>query len=215
MTETTSIISTFPPSLYDIKYAYSVGQLIANTEIRIRNEGGSDAGIGESGEILVKGPQVVMGYLDNETATRETFDFDGGWLRTGDLGSIDERGIVTIHDRIKEMIKVKGIAVAPSELEDLLLGHEKVQDVAVIGVPDEYSGELPKAFVMLKKDVKSAAVDDEEEIVKEEIRKYVQERRIRYKWVREIEIVESIPKSASGKILRKELREKERMARIS
>lgn len=217
MTETTSIISTFPPSLYDIKYAYSVGQLIANTEIRIRNEeGGSDAGIGESGEILVKGPQIVMGYLDNETATRETFDFDGGWLRTGDLGSIDERGIVTIHDRIKEMIKVKGIAVAPSELEDLLLGHEKVQDVAVIGVPDEYSGELPKAFVILKKDVKPAADDDDgEENVKEEIRKYVQERKIRYKWVREIEIVESIPKSASGKILRKELRERERMARMS
>ena len=220
MTETTSIISTFPPELYDIKYAYSVGQLLANTEIRIiQEDDGSDADVNQAGEILTKGPQVVMGYLDNETATTETFDFPPGegWLRTGDLGSIDENGIITIHDRIKEMIKVKGIAVAPSELEDLLLVHDKVQDVAVIGVPDDYSGELPKAFVVRKEeeegvraDAGAAAEEDADTMIGEELKKYMQERKIRYKWVKEVEFVESIPKSASGKILRKELREGER-----
>ena len=206
MTETTSCITGFPPDLYDLKYAYSVGQILANTEFRIKKDDGSEADVGEPGEILAKGPQVVMGYLDNETATRETFDVDGGWLRTGDLGSIDNKGIVTIHDRIKEMIKVKGIAVAPAELEDLLLGHDKVQDVAVIGIPDDYSGELPKAFVVLKEGVNG------DESVREELTKYVQDRKIRYKWVTDFDFVTEIPKSASGKILRKVLRDREKEA---
>ena len=208
MTETTSCLTGFPPELYDVKYAYSVGQLLGNTVIRIKKDDGSEADVDEPGEILAKGPQVVMGYLDNEKATRETFHVDGGWLRTGDLGSIDCNGIVTIHDRIKEMIKVKGIAVAPAELEDLLLGHDKVQDVAVIGVPDEYSGELPKAFVVLRQ-----AVNGDENNIWHELRKYVQERKTEYKWVTEFESIPEIPKSASGKILRKVLRDREKTSR--
>lgn len=201
MTETTSCITGFPPELYDLKYASSVGQVLANTALRVRKDDGSDADVDEQGEILAKGPQIVMGYLDNETATRETFDVDGGWLRTGDLGSIDARGIVTIHDRIKEMIKVKGVAVAPAELEDLLLGHDKVQDAAVVGIPDEYSGEVPKGFVVLKEEVGDAHDD-----VLDELRGFVQEKKAKHKWVREFEAVPEIPKSASGKILRKVLR---------
>ena len=205
MTETTSCLTGFPPELYDLKYAYSVGQVLANTTLKIVKDDGSEADVDEPGEILAKGPQIVMGYMDNEAATRETFHVDGGWLRTGDLGSIDARGIVTIHDRIKELIKVKGIAVAPAELEDLLLGHTFVQDVAVIGVPDDYNGELPKAFVVLKEGIREGR-----ETVRDELKRYVQERKTRYKWVREISFVPEIPKSGSGKILRKVLRQWEK-----
>ena len=123
-----------------------------------------------------------MGYLNNPKATAETFDKDG-WLHTGDQGIIDGEGMLTITDRIKEMIKVKGIGVAPAELEDLLLGHPKVEDVAVMSVPDEYTGERPKAYVVLK-----AGIKDNQEVGQELI-KYVQEKKSRTKWITEIEFV--------------------------
>ena len=123
-----------------------------------------------------------MGYLNNPKATAETFDKDG-WLHTGDQGIIDGEGMLTITDRIKEMIKVKGIGVAPAELEDLLLGHPKVEDVAVMSVPDEYTGERPKAYVVLK-----AGIKDNQELGQELI-KYVQEKKSRTKWITEIEFV--------------------------
>ena len=141
-----------------------------------------------------------MGYLNNPKATTETFDSDG-WLHTGDQGFIDDEGLLTITDRIKEMLKVKGIGVAPAELEDLLLGHPKVEDVAVLGLQDEYSGEKPKAFVVLKKGVTGGKE------VEKELIEYVRERKVRHKWVTEVEFVEAIPKSASGKILRRVLRD--------
>ncbi len=144
-----------------------------------------------------------MGYLNNPKATFETFDSDG-WLHTGDQGFIDDEGFLTITDRIKEMIKVKGIGVAPAELEDLLLGHFKVEDVAVLGVQDEYSGEKPKAFVVLKKGVTGGKE------VEKELIGYVRERKARHKWVTEVGFVEAIPKSASGKILRRVLRDQSR-----
>lgn len=144
-----------------------------------------------------------MGYLNNEKATKETFD-DQGFLHTGDQGSIDEHGIITILDRIKELIKVKGIGVAPAELEDTLFGHAKVEDVAVLGIPDEYSGEVPKAYVVLKPG------NEEGQEVGREILKYVKENKVRYKAVREVEFVKEIPKSGSGKILRRILRDQAR-----
>ena len=141
-----------------------------------------------------------MGYLNNAKATADTYDREG-WLHTGDQGTIDEEGVVTITDRIKEMIKVKGIGVAPAELEDLLLGHPKVEDVAVMGIPDDYSGQLPKAFVVLKGGYR----DDGE--VGEELLRYVRERKVRHKWIKEVEFVTVIPKSAGGKILRRALKD--------
>lgn len=203
MTESCSCITAHPPSLYDYKNAHSVGTICASTTVKIIKDDGTEAGVGEPGEIWAKGPQVVMGYLNNEKATRETFDQDG-FLHTGDQGSIDERGVITILDRIKEMIKVKGIGVAPAELEDLLLGHPKVSDVAVLGIMDEYSGEVPKAYVVPK----SGEVVGRELGV--ELIRYVREKKVRYKAVREVEFVEEIPKSASGKILRRVLRDQER-----
>lgn len=203
MTESCSCITAHPPSLYEYKYAHAVGTVCASTTIKIMKEDGTEGGVNEPGEILAKGPQVVMGYLNNEKATRETFDEDG-YLHTGDQGAIDENGVVTILDRIKEMIKVKGIGVAPAELEDLLLGHDKVEDVAVLGIADEYSGEVPKAYI-----VPMSSVGESRELGTELI-KFVREKKVRYKAVKEIEFIDAIPKSASGKILRRVLRDKSR-----
>lgn len=203
MTESCSCITAHPPAFYDYKYAHSVGTVCASTSVRILKEDGTLGGLKEPGEILAKGPQVVMGYLNNDKATRETFDSDG-YLHTGDQGMIDEEGVVHILDRIKEMIKVKGIGVAPAEMEDLLLGHDKVEDVAVLGVEDEYSGELPKAYIVLKQGVSRG------DAVGRELLKYVQEKKVKHKWVKEVEFIDEIPKSASGKILRRILRDMER-----
>jgi acyl-coenzyme A synthetase/AMP-(fatty) acid ligase len=127
-------------------------------------------------------------------------------LRTGDQAVVDEEGMDTITDRIKEVIKVKGIAVAPAELEDLLLGHPKVEDCAAVSIPDEYSGEKPKAYVVHK----SGVVAGEE--LGEELLKYVKERKVKHKKIKEVEFADVIPKSASGKILRRVLRNKSKGA---
>jgi len=200
MTESCSCITAHPPEKYDFKYAHTGGAIVANTEVKIIKEDGSEAKVGEAGEILARGPQIVMGYLGNEKATRDTFV--DGWLRTGDQGAMDEEGMIHILDRIKEMIKVKGIGVAPAELEDLLLGHPQVEDVAVMGIKDDYSGELPKAFVVLKDGVNAS------EGLGRALMAWVRERKTKYKWIKEVEFVDEIPKSASGKILRRMLRDR-------
>ena len=202
MTESCSCITAHPPDKYDYKYAVRVGTIVASTEVKIVDpETGKECGLNEPGEIWARGPQIVMGYLNNKKATDETFDKDG-FLHTGDIGTLDEEGLITITDRLKEMIKVKGIGVAPAEMEDLLLGHEDVEDVAVLGIPDEYSGERPKAYIVLK----HAKRGNPEQAGKGLI-KYVQDKKVRHKWVTEVEIVDEIPKSPSGKILRRVLRD--------
>jgi 4-coumarate--CoA ligase len=198
MTESTGCITTHPLWGHSFQYARTGGTLVANTLVKIVGENGERLGIGQKGEILAKGPQIVMGYYSNPKATREAFD-EEGFLRTGDEGSIDNEGFITIHDRIKEMIKVKGIQVAPVELEDLLLGHLNVEDAAVVGVRDEYSGERPFGFVVLKDGVRKEGME-------EELMGWVKERKVRTKWLSGVRVVEEIPKSASGKILRRVLR---------
>ncbi|KAL9037169.1 MAG: hypothetical protein Q9214_005816 [Letrouitia sp. 1 TL-2023] len=200
MTESCSCITAHPPEKYDYKYAHTVGTLIPSTEAKIIDLDGKELGVNQPGEVLARGPQCVMGYLNNPKATAETFDEDG-WLHTGDQGFIDEEGLLTITDRIKEMIKVKGIGVAPAELEDLLLGHPKVEDTAVLGLPEDYSGERPKAYVVLKRGVVS------DRGLAHDMIRYVKERKVRHKWITEVEFVKEIPKSASGKILRRVLRD--------
>ena len=202
MTESCSCITSHPPEKYDFKYAFRVGTIVANTEVKVVDpDTGRECGLNEPGEIWARGPQVVMGYLNNKKATDETFG-DDGYLRTGDIGSFDEEGLLTISDRLKEMIKVKGIGVAPAELEDVLLGHEDVKDVAVLGIPDDYAGERPKAYIVLKEDALRNP-----KLAGEKLIKYVRENKVRYKWIREIEMVSEIPKSPSGKILRRVLRD--------
>ena len=181
----------------------SVGALIPNTEARLVDpETGEDVPEGQEGEIWVRGPQVMKGYLNNAEATAESLVEDG-WLRTGDIGRVDEDGFFFIVDRLKELIKYKGYQVPPAELEAVLVSHPKVNDAGVIGVPMDDGGEAPKACVV---------VDDGVEA--EELLAYVAERVAPYKRIREVEFVDEVPKSASGKILRRILREEHGAAAV-
>lgn len=180
--------------------AGSVGTLVALTEARIVDpDTGSDATEGARGELWVRGPQVMAGYFGNTEATAATLDADG-WLHTGDIAVRDEDGHYFIVDRLKELIKVKGFQVPPAELEALLITHPKVQDVAVIGIPDEEAGELPKAFIVAAPGAEPSA---------DELMSFVAEHVSTYKRVRLVEFIDAIPKSASGKILRRELRDRD------
>ncbi len=173
------------------------GMAVSNVECRIvDSETGADQPIGERGELWVRGPMVMKGYLNNPTATAETLDADG-WLRTGDVAILDDEGHYSIVDRIKELIKYKGFQVPPAELEALIITHPAVSDVAVVGVADVEAGELPKAFVTL---VPGAS------LTLEELQSYVGDHLVSYKQIRLLEQIDAIPKSASGKILRRELR---------
>ena len=180
----------------------AVGMLMPSTEGRmIDPETGKDVALGQPGEVWVRGPQVMKGYLNNPEATARTVDADG-WLHTGDIGVMDAEGYLTVVDRLKELIKVKGFQVAPAELESILLKHPKIADVAVIPVPDEQSGEVPKAIVVMR-----------EALTAEEVMSFLEPKVAHYKRVRHVAFVDAIPKSPSGKILRRVLVEKERLAR--
>jgi acyl-CoA synthetase (AMP-forming)/AMP-acid ligase II len=175
----------------------SVGVLVPNTEARIVDVAtGSVLGPGADGEVQVRGPQVMQGYLNNPDATAATLDADG-WLHTGDIGRVDADGYFAIVDRLKELIKYKGYQVPPAELEAVLLSHPLVADAAVIGMPHDDVGEVPKAFVVLKG-----------EVAADELLHYVAERVASYKRVRSVEVVDAIPKSPSGKILRRVLKDR-------
>ncbi|KAK3720895.1 hypothetical protein LTR37_003558 [Vermiconidia calcicola] len=204
-TESTACIACHPPSHFDYKYATSGGMLCANTVAKVLSldDPSKELGPGQTGEICAKGPQIAMGYLDNPTATAETFDEDG-FFHTGDVGNIDEEGLFHIEDRIKEMIKVKGQQVAPAELEDLLLGHELVEECAVLGIQDAYAGERPKSYVVLK-----SGVQPSKEVAARLLR-FVKEKKVRYKWIVEIEFTDAVPKSPTGKLLRRILKAKDR-----
>ena len=197
----TSPVSHIVPDSVEIPVAGSVGNLVPNTECKIVDVAtGQELGRNQDGEIWMRGPQVMKGYLNNPDATRNSIDEDG-FFHSGDIGHVDEHDEFFIVDRLKELIKYKGFQVAPAELEALLLTHPKVADVAVIGVADEEGGEAPKAFVVSKEPVSA-----------EEIMEFVAARVAPHKKVRRVEFVEQIPKSATGKILRRVLRDKEKAA---
>jgi acyl-CoA synthetase (AMP-forming)/AMP-acid ligase II len=176
----------------------SVGVTVPNTQTRIVDPASrADVGIGEEGEIWVRGPQVMKGYLNNPQATADMIDADG-WLRTGDLGHIDADGHLYVVDRLKELIKYKGFQVPPAELEAVLLRHPDVTDAAVVGRPDEEAGEVPVGYVALRPGASASS---------EEIKQFVAGQVATYKQLRRLEIIDAIPKSASGKILRRMLRD--------
>ncbi|KAF2207663.1 hypothetical protein CERZMDRAFT_102150 [Cercospora zeae-maydis SCOH1-5] len=203
-TESTACICCHPPSHYDYQYATTGGKLCANTVAKVLSldEPTQLLGANETGEICARGPQIAMGYLDHPTATAETFDTEG-FFHTGDVGFIDSDGWIHISDRIKEMIKVRGQQVAPAELEDVLQGHPAVEDCAVLGVEDAYSGEKPKAYVVVRR---GGGWEGSEALLGRELLEYVKERKSRYKWLREVEFTEGIPKSPTGKLLRRVLK---------
>lgn len=176
----------------------SIGWMIPLTEARIVDpETGEDCDVNEDGELWIRGPQVMKGYLNNPEATANSIDPDG-WFRTGDIGHVDEDDHYYIVDRLKELIKYKGFQVPPAELEALLLTHPSIADAAVIPVPDEEAGELPKAYVVLNPAIPATT---------HEIMDFVAEHVATYKQVRIVEFIDEIPKSASGKILRRLLRD--------
>jgi long-chain acyl-CoA synthetase len=178
--------------------ALSVGVPVYNTVVRILGEDGAELPPGEVGEIVTSGPQVVPGYWGKPEATAESLP--GGELRTGDVGFMDEQGWFYLVDRKKDMINAAGYKVWPREVEDVLYGHPAVREAAVVGVPDEYRGESVKAFVSLKP---GSSVTPEEVIA------FARERMAAYKYPRTVEIVEELPKTTTGKILRRELRDRD------
>ncbi|MEU8589088.1 4-coumarate--CoA ligase family protein [Streptomyces sp. NPDC048664] len=184
----------------------TVGKLVAGTEMRILSldEPGKDLGVGERGEIAIRGPQVMKGYLGQPGATDAMIDQDG-WLHTGDVGLVDADGWLFVVDRVKELIKYKGFQVAPAELEALLLTHPEIVDAAVVGVRDDDGNEIPHAFV-----VRRPGGDDQpgDGLSEGEVRAYVAERVAPYKRVRAVTFVDTVPRAASGKILRRQLRER-------
>lgn len=200
MTESSPVSHCMPDDRGDLDLNSS-GFALPNIECKLVDpETGREVGVGERGELWMRGPNIMVGYLNNSDATDATKDAEG-YLHTGDIAVVDDEGVYSIVDRVKELIKYKGYQVPPAELEALLLTHDKVADVAVIGVRDADGEEVPKAFV-----VKQAAGQD---LTEDEVMAFVTERVAPHKKVRVVEFIEQIPKSASGKILRKDLRARE------
>lgn len=183
----------------------SAGRILPNTIAKVLKPDGSLAGYDEPGELVVYGPQMALRYANNEQATKETFV--NGWVHTGDEVVINKSGDVFIVDRLKEILKVRGFQVAPAELEGYLLDHPLVGDVGVVGFPDEYSGEVPLAFVALSDQAKKSGKS--EDVLRKELTKFVADNKIKYKWLEGgIVFVDAVPKNPSGKILRRMLRDK-------
>lgn len=199
MTECAPVVLMTP---MDNKRYSSTGFLTSHTEGKIVPlDGKHFKGLGpnQTGELCVRGPQVMSGYLNNEEATKETL-YPGGWLRTGDVAYYDDEGYFYITDRLKELIKVKGFQVPPAELEAILRQHPKILESAVFGIPHAVSGEVPRALVVLRPDVQATA---------EEIYNFVAEKVAVYKNLEGgIIFTNEIPKNPTGKILRKVLKEK-------
>ena len=180
----------------------SIGPALPDTDQKVVDveTGETELPPGESGELMVRGPQVMKGYYNNAEATRETLTEDG-WLHTGDIVRMDPDGYVWVLDRLKELIKYKGFQVPPAELEGVLLEHPGISDAAVIGKDDLESGEIPKAFVVTTPGTEVSA---------EDVMSFVAERVATFKHVREVEFIDAVPKNPSGKILRRNLVELER-----
>jgi acyl-CoA synthetase (AMP-forming)/AMP-acid ligase II len=201
LSETSPLTHVNPEDARKLKLG-SVGTCLPNTECKVVDiVTGAELGVRQEGELWVRGPQVMKGYLNRPEVTAATIDRDG-WLRTGDIGYADEDGHFYIVDRLKEMIKYKAMQVAPAELEAMLLSHPAVADAAVIPSPDEEAGEIPKAFVVRKTDAP--------DVTPEELMAYVAERVAPHKKIRRLEFIDAVPKTASGKILRRVLVEQER-----
>ncbi|KAJ1915325.1 hypothetical protein H4219_004378 [Mycoemilia scoparia] len=207
LTETSPVVHRM--TLYNVVPG-SIGVLSANVEAKIVDvDTGKELGVNQEGEIWCRGPNIMKGYLNNRKATEESIDKDG-FFHTGDIGYVDDKGYWYITDRLKELIKFKGFQVAPAELEGILLTHPEVLDCAVIGVYDDTRhSEVPKAFV-----VRARAASGDTKKKEQELATWLNNKVAKHKWLRGgIEFVDEIPKSTSGKILRRILREKEKTKR--
>jgi HIP---CoA ligase len=197
LTETCGVVSLCEPGDDAETIALTSGKAIPNTEVRCVNEQGQPVPAGEAGEIVVRGYNVMQGYLDDEDATEEAIDAEG-WLHTGDIGVLDERGYVRITDRLKDMYIAGGFNCYPAEIERLMAAHPAIAQVAVVGVPDERLGEVGKAYVVLRPD----ASLDEKSLVS-----WCREQMANYKVPRHVEFAGSLPTNPSGKVLKYQLRD--------
>ncbi|KIM38392.1 hypothetical protein M413DRAFT_245572 [Hebeloma cylindrosporum] len=206
MTETCTATTMFPISVKR-GTSGSSGILLPGTVARVVKPDGSLAGYDEAGELVIKTPSVALGYSNNAQATKETFV--DGWVRTGDEVKIGRDGEVVVLDRLKEIMKVKGFQVAPAELEGCLLDHPDVSNACVVGVPDDYSGEVPLAFVVLTMDAaRRAEKHGNANSIRRSIIQHVADNKIHYKHLAGgVEFVSAIPTSPSGKLLRRVLRD--------
>ncbi len=196
LTESSPLVAVNP---YDLKhYSGSIGLPVASTDVRIIDDNGNDVGPGESGELWVRGPQVMLGYWQQPAATDDVLK--DGWLATGDIVTSDDEGFLRVIDRKKDMILVSGFNVYPTEIEDVISRHPKVSESAVIGVENEVSGEAVKAFVVRR----------DNSLTKEELITHCRRNLTGYKVPKEIEFCDDLPKSNVGKILRRELRDEKK-----
>ncbi|QNP73612.1 AMP-binding protein [Streptomyces roseirectus] len=199
LTECTAPAASVPPQheapVDPASGTLAVGLPGPDTVVRVLDDTGAEVPFGEHGEIVVRGPQVVPGYWRRPEATAETFP--DGELRTGDIGFMDEQGWLYVVDRKKDMINASGFKVWPREVEDVLYTHPAVREAAVVGVPDGYRGETVRAYISLRPDADATPAD---------LAAYCKERLAAYKYPRQVEILPDLPKTASGKILRRELR---------
>ena len=192
LTETSPVVSLNP--MRGRRKAGSVGLPLEEIEVKVVDEQDNDLLPGQIGELLVRGPNVMRGYLNNIQATQSTIKED--WLYTGDLGCLDEEGYIYIVDRKKDMINVRGLNVYPAEIERVLLNHSKIKEAAVVGVLDNYKGEVPKAFVVLQEGGK---------LTNAEITGYLRKKIASYKIPKFIEFCQSLPKTATGKVAKNKL----------
>ncbi|KAF9019187.1 phenylacetyl-CoA ligase [Hymenopellis radicata] len=211
MTETCTATSSWPITQRR-GTSGSAGQLLPGIIARVVKPDGTLAGYDEAGELVVYSPSNALRYENNAEASRETFV--GGWVRTGDEVKIDRNAEIWILDRIKEIMKVRGFQVAPAELEGCILDHRDVLDACVVGIPDDYSGEVPLAFVVLNSEAEAKVKGKPQEArkVKESISKHVAANKVAYKHLKGgVEFVPVIPKNPSGKLLRRVLRDQAKL----
>ena len=195
LTETSPAVTINPLDLE--RYNGSIGLPIPNTEISIQDNDGRHLDVEEAGELCVRGPQVMQGYLNNPEETAKVLSEDG-WLRTGDIAVVDQNGYVRIVDRKKDMILVSGFNVYPNEIEKVVVAHDGILEVAAVGVDDEESGEVVKLCIVKK----------DPALTEDEVLDFCKDRLTRYKWPKHIEFYSELPKSNVGKILRRVLRDK-------
>jgi acyl-CoA synthetase (AMP-forming)/AMP-acid ligase II len=198
LTEAGTVTGSKPDDDFE-HIATTVGVPWPGFEVRIVTEAGADAPIGEPGEVVVRGETVMRGYFDDADATAAAIDAEG-WLHTGDLGTLDADGYLRIVGRIKDMFIVGGFNAYPAEIENLLLGHPRIAQVAVIGVPDDRLGEVSKAFVVL---------DPGPPIEPGEIMEWARDEMANFKVPRSVEFLDALPLNATGKVVKDELRSRE------